>query len=171
MENTNTNMLKWEEYFTRYCDHEKKCIDNLSAILEIKNNLKKLLGNQKKDDILFYKSLIESSHFYLSNSLKVRKIKFLKDLNYIWNIIDERKQMDEINKSNFMALLKDYDKLADDINTAKKNNTILTWVKDDKIENLIELEKEFYEIMEYHLKLIEFFSSIIELEKTFYYGK
>lgn len=171
MENTDTNMLKWDDYFTQYCNYEKKCIENINAIGEIKNNLKKLLGNQKKDDILFYKSLIESSYFYLTNSLKVRKIKFLKDLNFIWSRIDERKQMDEVNKSNFMALLKDYDKMADDINSAKKNNTILTWVKDDKVESLQDLEKDFDEILEYHVKLIEFFSSSVELEKAFYCGK
>ncbi len=171
METTDTNILKWDEYFNQYCAYEKKCIESIGAIGEIKNNLKKLLGNQKKDDILFYKSLIESSHFYLTNSLKVRKIKFLKDLNHIWSRIDERKQMDEVNKSNFMSLLKDYDKMADDINSAKKNNTVLTWVKDDKVESLQDLEKDFYEIMEYHVKLIEFFSSSVELEKAFYCGK
>ncbi len=171
METTDTNILKWDEYFNQYCTYEKKCIESIGAIGEIKNNLKKLLGNQKKDDILFYKSLIESSHFYLTNSLKVRKIKFLKDLNHIWSRIDERKQMDEVNKSNFMSLLKDYDKMADDINSAKKNNTVLTWVKDDKVESLQDLEKDFYEIMEYHVKLIEFFSSSVELEKAFYCGK
>lgn len=171
MENTDNNILQWDEFFTQYCNYEKKCIENINAIGDIKNNLKKLLGNQKKDDILFYKSLIESCHFYLTNSLKVRKIKFLKDLNHLWSRIDERKQMDEVNKSNFMALIKDYDKMADDINSAKKNNTVLTWVKDDKIESLQDLEKDFYEIMEYHVKLIEFFSSSVELEKAFYCGK
>ena len=171
MENTDNNILAWDDFFTQYCNYERKCIESLTAIGEIKNNLKKLLGNQKKDDILFYKSLIESSYFYLTNSLKVRKIKFLKDLNHLWSRIDERKQMDEVNKSNFMALIKDYDKMADDINAAKKNNTVLTWVKDDKVVSLQELEKDFYEIMEYHVKLIEFFSSSVELEKAFYCGK
>jgi hypothetical protein len=171
MENTDNNILQWDEFFTQYCNYEKKCIENITAIGEIKSNLKKLLGNQKKDDILFYKSLIESSYFYLTNSLKIRKIKFLKDLNHLWSRIDERKQMDEVNKSNFMALIKDYDKMADDINSAKKNNTVLTWVKDDKIESLQDLEKDFFEIMEYHVKLIEFFSSSVELEKAFYCGK
>ena len=33
--------------------------------------------------------------------------------------------MDEVNKSNFMALLKDYRKMSEDISQAKKNNTIL----------------------------------------------
>jgi hypothetical protein len=171
MENTDKNILEWEEKFTKYTDYENKCILNINGIAEIKNNLTKLLGNQKKDDILFYKSLIDNSHFYLTNSLKIRKMKFLKDLNYIWGQIDARKTMDEVNKSNFVALLKDYRKMADDILQAKKNNTILTWVKDDKVENLQDLENEFKEIMDYHMKLIEFFSSSVELEKAFYCGK
>ncbi len=171
MENTDKNILEWEEKFNNYCEFEIKCINNINSISEIKNNLKKLLGNQKKDDIIFYKSLIDNSHFYLSSSLKIRKIKFLKDLNYIWSQIDQRKQMDEVNKSNFMALLKDYRKMAEDIAQAKHNNTMLTWVKDDKVESLQELENDFKEIMDYHKKLIEFFSASIELEKAFYCGK
>lgn len=171
MDSTDKNILDWEEKFNKYCEHENKCLTNLNSISEIKNNLKKMLGNQKKDDILFYKSLIDNSHFYLSNSLKIRKIKFLKDLNYLWSQIDERKQMDEVNKSNFNGLLKDFRKMADDILQAKKNNTVLTWVKDDKVESLQDLENDFNEIMNYHLKLMEFFSSSVELEKAFYCGK
>ena len=79
--------------------------------------------------------------------------------------------MDEVNKSNFMALLKDYRKMSEDISQAKKNNTILTWVKDDKIENLQNFENEFKEIIDYHVNLIEFFDSIVKLEKAFYCGK
>jgi DNA-binding transcriptional regulator GbsR (MarR family) len=79
--------------------------------------------------------------------------------------------MDEINKSNFNSLLKDYKKMSDEVVQAKHNNTILTWVKDDKIENLQDLENTFNEIMDYHTKLIEFFSSSVELEKVFYCGE
>lgn len=171
MENTDKNLMEWEEKFNKYCEYENKTILYINSISEIKNNLKKLLGNQKKDDVLFYKSLIDNSHFYLSNSLKIRKIKLLKDINYLWNKIDERKQIDEINKSNFMILLKEYRKMSEDILMAKKNNTILTWVKDDKIESLLELENDFNEILDYHLKLIEFFYSNVQLEKIFYCGK
>jgi len=162
MEFTDKNILEWEEIFNKYCEYEIKCVNNIKSISEIKNNLKKLLGNQKKDDILFYKSLIDNSHFYLNSSLKI---------NYLWSQIDERKQMDEVNKSNFMSLLKDYRKMTEDIVQAKKNNTILTWVKDDKIESLQELENDIKEVMDYHIKLIEFFSSSVELEKAFYCGK
>ena len=171
MEKTDANILNWEEKFNKYTDFENKINLNINSMNEIKNNLKKLLGNQKKDDIVFYKSIIDNSYFYLVNSLKIRKMKFLKDLNYIWGQIDERKNMDEVNKSNFMALLKDYRKMSEDISQAKKNNTILTWVKDDKIENLQNFENEFKEIIDYHLNLIEFFHSIVQLEKTFYCGK
>ena len=171
MENIDKNILEWEEKFNKYLDFESKCNTNINAIIEIKNNLKKLLGNQKKDDVQFYKSLIDNSYFYLNSSLKIRKIKFLKDINYIWAMIDERKMMDEINRSNFSAMLKDYRKLSDDIINAKKNNTSLNWVKDDKIENLTDVERELNEIMEYHLKLIEFFHSSVMIEKTFYCGK
>ena len=171
MEKTDANILDWEEKFNKYTDFENKINLNINSMNEIKNNLKKLLGNQKKDDIVFYKSIIDNSYFYLVNSLKIRKMKFLKDLNYIWSQIDERKNMDEVNKSNFMALLKDYRKMSEDISQAKKNNTILTWVKDDKIENLQNFENEFKEIIDYHLNLIEFFHSIVQLEKTFYCGK
>ena len=34
-----------------------------------------------------------------------------------------------------------------------------------------ELEEEFTEIMKYHIKLIEFFSASVDLEKAFYCGK
>jgi hypothetical protein len=171
MENTDKNIVEWEEKFNKYLEFEIKCNAGINSIIEIKNNLKKLLGNQKKDDILFYKSLIDNSHFYLTSSLKIRKIKLLKDLNYIWNMIDERKSMEEVNKLNFISLLKDYRKMSEDIINAKKNNTMLTWVKDDKVENLADLEHEFHEIMEYHIKLIEFFASSIIIEQTFYCGK
>jgi hypothetical protein len=171
MEKTDGYILEWEEKFTKYTEFENKINLNINNMNEIKNNLKKLLGNQKKDDIVFYKSIIDNSYFYLINSLKIRKMKFLKDLNYIWGQIDERKNMDEVNKSNFMALLKDYRKMSEDISQAKKNNTILTWVKDDKIENLQNFENEFKEIIDYHVNLIEFFHSIVELEKAFYCGK
>lgn len=171
MNNVEENISKWDTIFTVYLETESQCIILINEISEIKNNLKKLLGLQKPDDIVFYKSLIDNSFFYLTNSLKIRKLKMTKDLNYIWNQLDNKKIIEELNKSNFQALLKDYRKMADDINQAKKNNTMLTWVKDDRVESLHEIEKEMEEIMGYHSKLIQFFHSSVELEKIFYCGK
>ena len=160
----------WEAKFINYCEIEKQCLAHLNNIYEIKQNLIKLLGKQKKDDITFYKSIIDNSYFYLTSSLKIRKTKFLKDLNTIWYEIDSFKQMDEINRGNFMALLKDYQKMADDINYAKQNNTILYWVKDDKIESLQHIEKDMNEILIYHTNIIEYLNNFIEIEKNFYCG-
>jgi len=171
MNNVEENISKWDTIFSVYLDTESQCMILINEISEIKNNLKKLLGLQKPDDIVFYKSLIDNSFFYLTNSLKIRKLKMTKDLNYIWNQLDNKKIIEDLNKSNFQALLKDYRKMADDINQAKKNNTMLTWVKDDRVESLHEIEKEMEEIMDYHSKLIQFFHSSVELEKIFYCGK
>ena len=60
MESSDNKILIWEEQFNNYCDYETKCNNNINFIGEIKNNLNKYLGKQKKDDILFYKSLIKN---------------------------------------------------------------------------------------------------------------
>jgi hypothetical protein len=171
MDNFDKYLLEWEEKFNLYCELELKCITNIALINELKVNLKKYLGNQKKDDLLFYNSIIENSYFYLQNSLKIRQIKFCKDLNWIWQQVNDKKSMDEVNKINFMSLLKDFKKIIDDIILAKRNNTILTWVKDDKIESVEQIQHDMEEIMDYHLKLMQFFYSNVELEKVFYCGK
>jgi hypothetical protein len=119
-------------------------------------------------DCILWKSI---AHFYLTNSLKIRKIKFLKDINFVYEMLDKSKSIDELNKSNFSAFLKDYRKIADDINQAIKNSTELTWVKDDRIDNLSEIDKNMNEFMSYHLNIITFFHTSVELEKTFYCGK
>jgi hypothetical protein len=165
------NIQVWEAKFNKYNEIEKTCLTNIANVFEIKNNLTKLLGNQKKDDIVFYKSIIDNSHFYLTSSMKIRKTKFIKDLNSIWFQINDCKQMDELNKSNFASLLKDYEKMSKDIIFAKENNTILTWVKDDKIESLQVLENEFNEIMDYHITTIDHFCKMSDLERLFYCGK
>jgi hypothetical protein len=171
MDETEKNVILWQNTFDKYLETEIKCNNLINQILDIKNNLKKMVGNQKKDDLTFYKYLIESSVFYLTNSLKVRKIKFIKDLNYIWSLLDGKKTMDELNRADFQTLMKDYRKKVDEINYAKKNNTTLQWVKDDVVISLVETEKDMNDTMEYHYKLIQFFYSSIELEKIFYCGK
>ena len=171
MEQVDKNILEWTDKFNNYLELETKCNIGINNILQIKNTFKTLLGNQKKDDIQFYKSLVDNTHFYLTSSLKIRKIKFLKDLNYIWSLMDERKQMDELTSVSFIALLKDYRNMNELIIHSKKNNTTLMWVKDDKVGNLSEVENEMNQIMEYHSKLIQFFASSVEIEHALYCGK
>lgn len=163
-------MSTWEESFNTYMENELQCTNKLNLILEIKKNLTKLIGNQRKDDILFYKSIIDNSYYYYTKSLNVRKIKFIKDLSFIYNKLDDRKTFTELNKVNFSTLLKDFAKLVDDAKTAKENNTVLSWVKDDTIISLQETEKELDDIMKYHVNLINSFYKSIENEANFYCG-
>lgn len=158
----------WDKIFKDYQEAEAKCNNHIHNILEIKNNLSKLIGNQRKDDILFYKSIIENSYYYLEKSLEVRKLKFIKDLNYIWHKIDDRKTLTELNNSNFATLLKDFRKVVDDMYIAKLNNTSLSWVKDDTIISLEETYKEIDDILNYHLRLIKSFQDSVMNEYSFF---
>ena len=162
------NIQSWEALYTSYSELEKASFKNIDHINDIKKNLLKLLVNQKKDDITFYKSIIDNSHFYLTNSIKIRKAKFINDLNYIWNLINNSKQMDDLTKTNFTSLLKDYDKMAKDIMYSREHNTPLTWVKNDMVESLEIIEKDMNEIMKYHLNMLEYIFKMTELEKNFY---
>ena len=166
--NIECNIICWENIFDNYCNIINNCNNSILSISEIKNNLTKLLGNQKKDDIVFYKSIIDNSHFYLTNSLKIRKSKFIVDLNYILTCINECKQIECITKSNFSSIIKDYKRMAEKINYEKKNNTILKWVKNDRIDSLHELDTNMHEVMNYHIKIISNLYNMIELEKQFY---
>ena len=168
MSNIEENIVKWENRFNTYLEFDNKCVVMIDEINNIKLNLKNLLGNQKKDDIIFYNSLIDNSFFYLSSSLKIRKTKLLKDLNYIWNQFDDKKTLKDLNKTDFAILMKDYKKLADEITSTKQHNTMLKWVKNDRFESLQEAENELNEIFEYHLKLMEHFFNFVDLEKKFY---
>jgi hypothetical protein len=165
---TNT-LLNWQEQYIKYCELENLCNININYIINIKNNLINLLGYHEKDDIIFYQSIINNSIFYLSNSLKIRKIKFIKDLSNIWlKINDNYKHNKESNQICFQSLLKDYKKISDEINISKKTHKTLYWIKNDKIKNLQEFENLFTEILQYHLKLINSLLNLINHEKNFY---
>jgi hypothetical protein len=170
MDKVDIKISSWEDSFNKYIDYESKSNNLINNIDELKNNLKKLIGNQKKDDILFYKSMLENSSFYLTNSLKIRKIKFQKDLNYILKMIDKEKTITEINKPNFQSLTKDYRKLVDEYYKAKNNSPVYAWIKDEKLESFTEIENDMTEIMEYHLNLIIAMYAMVKVENDFYCG-
>lgn len=171
MEHIDQIILEWDEKFDRYIELSNNIQNLLSEIDAIKNNLDSLLGNQKEEDIGFYKALIENSLNYYKISFKIRKTKMLKDITTVWQKIDERKKFEEINKSNFQSFIKDFKKFADDANQARKNNTILSWVKNDRVENIALIEADFNEILNYHLKLIDYFNTSVQFEKIFFAGK
>jgi len=161
-------IVLWEDNYNEYTVIEKKCIDNINNINEIKNNLTKIIGNQQSDDIIFYKSIIDNSYFYLTNSFKIRKNKFTKDLNYIWSQINQYMQMDDINKKSFAALLRDFINKDNDIKTQKENNKKLKWMKNNDIENIIDIVNNMSDMMKYHVNSFRWFLKFIELECNFY---
>jgi hypothetical protein len=171
MDNVNPNIKRWNELFENYLNSIKKCEKDINYILDIKNNVDKLIGNQVKDDITFYKSIITNSYIYLMNSLKIRKMKFLKDLNYVWKQLNDSAKITEISVGLFDEIMKDYKKKADNILYASNNNTNLKWVKNDKIDTLNLFENNMNEILDYHLKLIDSFLLYTNLETQFYSKK
>lgn len=164
---TLNNILIWEDLYNNYNEYENICRQNIAAISSIKNDLESVLEYENKDDIIFYKSLVNNSLFYLSKSLNIRKMKFLNDLNMIWIMIDEKKQYYEITKNNFMDLLKEYKKIADDV-ILMHDNIKINWIKSDKLEHLKNIENYLYKILNFHLKLIKYLCLYSELEKNFY---
>jgi hypothetical protein len=170
MDKVDENISKWSTMFDEYLEIDNNSTILLGKINEVKNNIKKIIGKQNMDDIMFYKSMLENSHFYLSNSLKIRKIKFQKDLTNIYNIIDSTKKFDDISKPNFLLLLKDYRKIVDEYYLTKKNSSTLAWIKDEKLNNFNDIEKDMSETMMYHITLMTVMNSMIKVEQQFYCG-
>ena len=168
MDNIDNIINKWNKIFKDYQEVVDKCTMYINSILEIKNNLSKLIGIQRKDDINFYKSIIENSYYYLTKSLEIRKLKFIKDLNYIWYKINNCKTLSELNNSNFAILLKDFKKVVNDMYIAKLNNISLSWVKDNTIVSLEERYTEFDNILNYHIRLINTFLNNVINEYNFF---
>jgi hypothetical protein len=98
------------------------------------------------------------------------KEKFQKDLTNIYSIIDSNKKIDDISKPNFLLLLKDYRKLADEYYVTKKNSSTLAWIKDEKLNNFTDIEKDMSETMMYHITLMTVMNSMIKVEQQFYCG-
>ena len=170
MEKVDENIKKWSEMFDRYIEIEANSTMLLTKINELKNNINKIIGKQNVDDVIFYKSMLENSYFYLSNSLKIRKIKFQKDITNIFNKIDTSNKFEDINKPNFILLMKDYKKVVDN-ESSKKQSSSLAWIKDEKLNNFNDIEKDMLETMNYHITLMTVMNCVIKVEQQYYCGE
>lgn len=170
MEKVDENIKKWSEMFDKYIEIESNSTMLLIKINELKNNINKIIGKQNEDDVIFYKSMLDNSYFYLFNSFKIRKIKFQKDITNIFNKIDTSNKFEDINKPNFMLLMKDYRKVVDDYETAKKQSSLLAWIKDEKLNNFNDIENDMLETMNYHITLMTVMNAVIKVEQQYYCG-
>jgi hypothetical protein len=159
---------EWNNLLDNYFTINNEFNNNINSINNMRNNLIKTLSHQEKDNIIFYQCIIDNSYFYFFNSLKIRQIKFMKDLNKIYFKINENKKIANLTNYDINLMLNDFLQLNDEIIEAKKNNTIFKWIKDDIIENLHDIENNITETLNYHLKLIDALLSYIKLETDFY---
>ena len=167
-------IMKWLEQFHTYTEAEARCKAGIAELNAIKINLDRLIGRQKKDDALFYQSIIGNSYFFLENSLRIRREKFIRDLLAISTLIETFKHIKispkplSIDNSSFTAITNDIKDIYEEIERAKRNSSTLTWVKDDQISTLQEIEKDMSETLTYHIRLIEYFERLVHHELTFY---
>lgn len=167
-------IVEWLEQFKKYTEVESRCKAGVAELNSIKINLERLIGRQKKDDALFYQSIIENSYFFLENSLRIRRSKFIRDLLAISSLIENYKHIKinpkpvNIDNSSFTAITNDIKDIYEEIERAKRNSSTLSWVKDDQISTLQEIEKDMSEALTYHIILIEYFEKLVIHELNFY---
>ena len=167
-------IVEWLEQFKKYTEVESRCKAGIAELNSIKINLERLIGRQKKDDALFYQSIIENSYFFLENSLRIRRSKFIRDLLAISSLIENYKHIKinpkpvNIDNSSFTAITNDIKDIYEEIERAKRNSSTLSWVKDDQISTLQEIEKDMSETLTYHILLIEYFEKLVIHELNFY---
>ena len=159
---------RWVALFDKYVevDHDShNCITQLNAL---KVNLNQLSGSQKKDDVQFYRSIIENSHFYLVSSLRVRRAKFLCDVSAIWNALRPGSSLVSADRNIFLALTRDIARGHEEIARAHRNCTTLSWVKKDQIDTLHDLEDDLEATLLYHNGLLAYFNTLAKLEFAYY---
>jgi hypothetical protein len=170
MEDKDEIILNWENNYNNYIKIENECNIKINKIIEMKNNLLHILNNQRQDDVIFYKAIIENSCFYLTKSLKIRKIKLLNDIKTINKQLNKNEDEDDsINIDNiFTIFIKNFKKIYDEINEDIKNKTNLKWVKEDNIRDLTIVINNMMNILEYHYKILNNFTKIVDIEYNFY---
>jgi hypothetical protein len=65
--------------------------------------------------------------------------------------------------------MKDYKKVVDN-ESSKKQSSSLAWIKDEKLNNFNDIEKDMSETMMYHITLMTVMNSMIKVEQQFYCG-
>jgi len=167
-------IVEWLDQFKKYSELETRCRAGIAELNSIKINLERLIGRQKKDDALFYQSIIENSYFFLENSLRIRRSKFIRDMLAISSLIETYKHIKinpkpvNIDSSSFTAITNDIKDIYEEIERAKRNSSTLSWVKDDQISTLQEIEKDMSETLTYHTILMEYFEKLVYHELNFY---
>jgi len=156
---------------------------NLYIILkEIKEKLKEMninvgkyqyeleLGTQDKDDLIFYKSIILDSKKYFTNAFKIREIKLIYDLNQIMKMFNDKRlpEVFELNKNIITLLKTHYNKVLSNIKNNNQKSINPTWIKNNKLKFIKDIESEMNRIFLYHIDINTHFKSALIKEIKFY---
>ena len=161
-------VAEWVDLFDQYIAIDLASHGRVAQLNSLKVNLNQLIGSQKKDDVQFYRSIIENSHFYLSSSLRVRRAKFLCDISAIWGALRPGSALVSADRNIFLALTRDLTRGHETIVRAHQNCTTLSWVKRDQIDNLQEVEVDLGTTLRYHIELMTYFNALADLEFGYY---
>ena len=131
------------------------------------------LNCQDKDDIYFYKGMIENSYDYHNKSFDVKKKKLIFDLNEILNNkifktkgnrISKIESIDNKSILSLEEIYKDYE----EINRESEKKIKPIWIKDNHFEKLDNLYLEMNRVFRYHYEIYLFFLESILREIQFY---
>lgn len=131
------------------------------------------LDCQDKDDIYFYRGMIEDSYKYHSKSYEIKKKKSIFDLNELLkNSVFKNKgtplKVINIDRKTIILFEESFNKIRSSISeeSSKKNKPI--WIKDNHLERLENLTNEMIRIFKYHYEISLFFLESILREIQFY---
>ena len=110
----------------------------LGKMIRQKNKLNDSGERQKKDDMLFYNSILKDSIYFYKKSLEIKRYKFIKDISEMNQFFNkDRFPLEDVNTTIFIEILQDYYK-----ELLMENGQDLQWIKDDNLVSLIEWKKD-----------------------------
>ena len=79
--NKDKDIQKWMKWLRIILNTYDKCRNILGKMIRQKNKLNESRERQKKDDMLFYNSILKDSIYFYKKSLEIRRYKFIKDIS------------------------------------------------------------------------------------------
>ena len=130
------------------------------------------LDCHEKDDIYFYKGMIEDSYNYHIKSYDIKKKKAIFDLNDILeNSIFKQKgtplKVVNIDRKTILLFEESFNKIRKQIQDESKNKSKPIWIKDNHLERLENLTNELIRIFKYHYEVSLFFLESVHQKKDF----
>ena len=131
------------------------------------------LDCHEKDDIYFYKGMIEDSYNYHIKSYDIKNKKAIFDLNDILeNSIFKQKgtplKVVNIDRKTILLFEESFNKIIKQIQDESKNKSKPIWIKDNHLERLENLTNELIRIFKYHYEVSLFFLESVLREIQFY---